>query len=62
MKTNPRHQTWKHLTIKTGIPVPVPDKREVGVLRQSFLIPKGNSFIFAKSFLELIRILRMCVF
>lgn len=52
MKTNLRHQTWKHLTLKTGIPVPAPDKREVGVLRQSFLLPKGNIFIFAHSFLE----------
>lgn len=52
MKTNPRHQMWKRLTIKTGIPVPMPDKREVGVLRQSFLLPKGNIFIFANSFLE----------
>lgn len=51
-KTNLRHQTWKHLTIKTGIPVPAPDKREVGVLRQSFLLLKGNIFIFAHLFLE----------
>lgn len=50
MKTNLRHQTWKHLTIKTGIPVPAPGKREVGVLTHSFLLPKGNTFIFAHSF------------
>lgn len=52
MKTNLRHQMWKYLTIKTGIPVPAPDKREVGILTQSFLLPKGNIFIFAHSFLE----------
>ncbi|KAI1235961.1 hypothetical protein IHE44_0002054 [Lamprotornis superbus] len=29
MKTNLTHQMWMHLTIKTGIPVPVPDKKEL---------------------------------
>lgn len=52
MKTNLRHQMWKHLTIKTRIPVPVQGKREVGVPRQSFLLPMGNIFIFAHSFLK----------
>lgn len=37
---------WKHLTTKTGIPVPAPDKREVGGLTE-LLLPKGNIFIFA---------------
>lgn len=46
MKTNLRHQMWKHLTTKTGIPVPAPDKREVGGLTE-LLLPKGNIFIFA---------------
>lgn len=44
---------WRHLTIKTGIPVPAPDKREVGGLRESFLLLKGNNFILEHSFLQL---------